>query len=171
VKQPGYFFYTGDWMKDPKIRILTLAARGLFASILEVLERTSPRGFLILNGRPLTDLEIARLTGGQAYPGQVSELLNELLDSGVLAIDPASGAYVLPLFLARRRSGVPAWLRRAVMDRCGHKCLHCGSEKDLQIDHIIAFAHGGDESDGNLQVLCRKCNMAKGPHHGKRRPR
>lgn len=45
----------------------------------------------------------------------------------------------------------------------------CGSEKDLQIDHIISVYKGAKEmiscdiinSYGNLMPICRKCNAQK----------
>jgi 5-methylcytosine-specific restriction endonuclease McrA len=48
---------------------------------------------------------------------------------------------------------------------CVHKeCQKCGSEVDLQIDHIKPrwkYPHLALEKD-NLQVLCEPCNMEKG---------
>jgi 5-methylcytosine-specific restriction endonuclease McrA len=40
-------------------------------------------------------------------------------------------------------------------------CTHCGSNKNIQIDHIIPVARGGRHSIGNLQTLCRSCNTSK----------
>jgi 5-methylcytosine-specific restriction endonuclease McrA len=35
----------------------------------------------------------------------------------------------------------------------------CGSKWDLELDHVVPFARGGDNSPGNLRFLCRKHNM------------
>lgn len=41
-------------------------------------------------------------------------------------------------------------------------CLCCGRGESLTIDHVIPMSKGGDNVVGNLQVLCFKCNSAKG---------
>jgi 5-methylcytosine-specific restriction endonuclease McrA len=35
----------------------------------------------------------------------------------------------------------------------------CNSTWDLEIDHIVPYAGGGDNSPENLRLLCRKHNM------------
>ena len=35
----------------------------------------------------------------------------------------------------------------------------CNSTWDLEIDHVVPFARGGDNSPGNLRLLCRKHNI------------
>ena len=42
------------------------------------------------------------------------------------------------------------------------ECVHCGSKSDLQVDHIIPVAKGGETVEKNLQPLCRLCNIKKG---------
>lgn len=53
-------------------------------------------------------------------------------------------------------------LRTRVMQRDGFRCRRCSTTSNLSIDHIIPVLAGGDDGDGNLQVLCRPCNSRKG---------
>lgn len=41
-------------------------------------------------------------------------------------------------------------------------CQNCGSENNLEVDHIIALVNGGRMWDkDNLRVLCHKCHIQK----------
>lgn len=40
-------------------------------------------------------------------------------------------------------------------------CVVCGNSKDIVADHIIPLSRGGDNSEANLQPLCRSCNSSK----------
>jgi hypothetical protein len=61
-----------------------------------------------------------------------------------------------------RRELIPREVRRAVFERDGGKCAQCGSNFDLQYDHVIPVAFGGATTIGNLQLLCADCNREKG---------
>lgn len=41
-------------------------------------------------------------------------------------------------------------------------CVNCGSYEQIQIDHIIPVSRNGRHSIGNLQPLCKFCNLSKG---------
>ena len=43
----------------------------------------------------------------------------------------------------------------------GYKCVNCGSEADIVIDHIIPLSKGGTNTIDNIQPLCRSCNSSK----------
>ena len=60
---------------------------------------------------------------------------------------------------------IPRRVRDEVFLRDGGRCTfkgtdgrRCNSKWNLQIDHIIPFALGGDNSPGNLRLLCGKHN-------------
>jgi len=52
-------------------------------------------------------------------------------------------------------------IRAEVIRRDGGRCVLCGAESDLHIDHIIPFSIGGSTHVDNLQVLCKPCNLSK----------
>lgn len=61
-----------------------------------------------------------------------------------------------------RRRFISHELRVGVLDRFGWSCCYCGSDQELQIDHIHPIARGGTSETQNLQVLCGPCNRRKG---------
>lgn len=62
----------------------------------------------------------------------------------------------------QRREPVPREIRRAVFERDGGRCRQCGSNFDIQYDHVIPVALGGATTVDNLQILCGECNRDKG---------
>lgn len=64
-----------------------------------------------------------------------------------------------------RRTKIPAWLRRAVMQRDGLTCGICAESvepDDVQLDHIIPVSLGGENRLENLRVTHSLCNARKG---------
>ena len=61
-----------------------------------------------------------------------------------------------------RRPRITREVRMAVFARDGGRCVDCGSDFDLQYDHLIPLALGGGSGVDNLQLLCADCNRRKG---------
>ena len=64
-----------------------------------------------------------------------------------------------------KKDRIPTNLRRSVIARDGHFCVYCDEDltnAEIHLDHVIPESQGGPTNYENLQVTCRKCNLAKG---------
>lgn len=52
--------------------------------------------------------------------------------------------------------------RHNVYRRDGYKCVYCGSDRNLTLDHMIPKSKGGENNWKNLVTCCGKCNRIKG---------
>jgi predicted restriction endonuclease len=55
-------------------------------------------------------------------------------------------------------------LREQVYKKYLGRCAYCGNSiayKEMQVDHILAKANGGEDELKNLNPLCRSCNHYK----------
>jgi HNH endonuclease len=52
-------------------------------------------------------------------------------------------------------------VKRAVWVRDNGKCRSCGSDENIEYDHIHPVSKGGNSEIDNIQLLCRPCNRAK----------
>lgn len=67
--------------------------------------------------------------------------------------------------MLQKKERIPLNLRRRVIERDGLYCVYCDddlSNAEIHLDHVIPESKGGETSYNNLQVTCRKCNLAKG---------
>lgn len=81
------------------------------------------------------------------------EVLKELIDEGAIfnSVTDKDG----------KRESIPQDVMDKVWNRDGGKCVICGSQENLEFDHIIPFSKGGATTYRNLQILCKKCNIGK----------
>ncbi len=80
-KNPWFKFYPSDWRADEALRLCSLAARGLWVECMALMHEAKPYGHLLVNGRRLTDAQLAVLVGVPV--DQVTALLGELENAGV----------------------------------------------------------------------------------------
>ena len=92
MKHPYLQFYTGDFLHDPGVRSVTLAARGLWMDMLCLMHQSNRRGYLEYpNGAPITPVQLARLVGHGL--DEVAALLQELDERGVYSYTPEGVIY------------------------------------------------------------------------------
>jgi hypothetical protein len=52
--------------------------------------------------------------------------------------------------------------KHRILKRDKFKCVYCGSQRDLTIDHVIPRSRGGKNTWANMVTSCGKCNHKKG---------
>lgn len=81
--KPWMKFYPRDWRADEKLRLCSLAARGLWVELMALMHSSDKYGALLVSGKQPTNDQLALLTGTTA--AQVIELIAELERAGVFS--------------------------------------------------------------------------------------
>jgi hypothetical protein len=85
MKRPAFQFYPADWRRDAALQSCSVAARGLWIELMCVMHDCEPYGVLSVNGKAMTNSQVARLVGEQEKT--IARLLAELEDAGVCSRD------------------------------------------------------------------------------------
>jgi hypothetical protein len=56
---------------------------------------------------------------------------------------------------------IPGDVRDRVWQEYSGRCAECKADQYLEFDHIIPVAKGGNNTQANIQLLCRRCNLTK----------
>lgn len=67
----------------------------------------------------------------------------------------------IPQIEPKRTRRITQKVKDLVWNRDGGKCVECGSNENLEFDHIIPFSKGGANTYRNIQLLCENCNRSK----------
>lgn len=82
MKKNYFKFYPGLWSGNRALRACSPAARGFFIDLLCLMH---PEGYLLINGQPVDDTQLSRLTGEPIK--SVRSWLKELGDAGIYLVD------------------------------------------------------------------------------------
>jgi hypothetical protein len=76
-EKPYAKWYGRDWLGDSALRMLDAADRGVWIDLLCVMMAGEPYGHLALNGKPMSDEQVARIIGMdvQAYKTHLAKLI------------------------------------------------------------------------------------------------
>jgi hypothetical protein len=92
AKLPAIHFYTGDWQKDNGVRFLSLAARGLWWEMIQIMHEADRRGYLEVNGLALDHRTLAARIGGRGTSSaQVKKLMDEMETLNIYSREDGSG--------------------------------------------------------------------------------
>jgi hypothetical protein len=83
----------------------------------------------------------------------------------IMPLELSKNSPSIPLATKWRSRTIPSVIRHAVWLRDHGQCTfvypngqNCGERMGLEIDHITAFAHGGDHASANLRLRCQQHN-------------
>lgn len=127
MKNPAFLFYPGDWFKDPALRSVSHAAKGVWMDMLCLMFECEERGVLATNGKPWTVQDIAAAVGGD--PRLTKNLVQELISKGV----------------ARRRDDGAIYCKRMVQD----EAIRAGARNRKQKERSESRFGHGDVTRGN----------------------
>jgi hypothetical protein len=82
---PSTRWYWNDWDNDLGLKLCSFAAQGLWMRMLSLAARSKPAGFISMNGRALSEQELADLVGHPET--EVTPLVRELEDHRVFSRD------------------------------------------------------------------------------------
>lgn len=85
MSAPWMKFYPSDWRSDPKLRMCSIGARGLWVEMLCLMHEAEPYGYLVSNGNAVTSRQLAVLAS--ISTGECMKYMLELVSAGVYSID------------------------------------------------------------------------------------
>ena len=76
MSEPWMKFYTSDWRADPRLKMCSPAARGMWIEMICLMHEATPYGHLLIHGQSPNEAQLASLTGIHIaeLPGLVAEL-------------------------------------------------------------------------------------------------
>ena len=184
AKAPGFWFFTGDWLKDPELRFCSIFARGLLVDLLCLCFESARRGYLSKpDGTARSDIEIVTAVSGSTAEEKLAALA-ELESSGVLSRDENG------VLFSRRiaRLGEVSTKRKQAGSKGGSKTQAKRKQNDDQTseqkrgvsdsvsDSVISHTHthtGGQPPDGGREgrgVRGRLGEVASVPGECRRSP-
>lgn len=83
AEMPWAKFFWSDWESDESLDLCSLAAQGLWMRMLCIAAKADPVGHVVINGRPLEVVDIAKLAG--STESECAPLLSELERNGVFS--------------------------------------------------------------------------------------
>ena len=99
---------------------------------------------------------------GVSVPDSSIESIKEQVREAMEAEDEEVIEVTVKLSNAKKRSRtITQAVKDRVWNRDGGKCVQCGSNENLEFDHIIPFSKGGANTYRNIQLLCEPCNRSK----------
>lgn len=106
MANPWLKFHPQDWRADERLRLCSLAARGLWLEMMCIMHRSEKYGFLLIAGKTPTDTQLAFQVG--TTPDEVVQLLAELRAAEVYSATSSGVIYSRRMVRDEKKSKINA---------------------------------------------------------------
>lgn len=131
-------------------RLIYKANKSLEVSISNIIAVESNANVIFISAK-------TKRGSGEFYIGKDAEIVEAYIEQSIKRFHRQ-----LDLQQTEGRSRhISQSVKNAVWSRCQGRCMQCASTQYLEFDHIIPFSKGGSNSENNIQILCRACNLSK----------
>ena len=83
MPDPWLKFFTSDWRADPRLKMCSPAARGMWIEMICLMHEATPYGHLLIHGQHPNEAQLASLTG--IHAAELPDLVAELERNGVFS--------------------------------------------------------------------------------------
>ncbi|TWT95813.1 HNH endonuclease [Botrimarina colliarenosi] len=149
---------TGARIDEHKGRMLLTDSRLMFESASKSIQITYPS---ILSWRASSDAIWISATNKPEFRFYFARNPNSLLSEKLSTVIRLYSQQVTRKVEGTIDRHIPRDIRQRVWQTYGGMCVECGDTEYLEFDHIVPVARGGSNSEQNVQLLCRKCNLTK----------
>lgn len=104
MADPWLKFYAADWRSDPRLKMCSAAARGVWIEMICLMHEATPYGHLLIHGQPPNEAQLASLTG--IPHAELPDLVAELERMGVFSRTKEGVIYSRKLVRMASRSAV-----------------------------------------------------------------
>lgn len=102
MTNPWMKFYASDWRSDPRLKMCSAGARGVWIEMICLMHEATPYGHLLIHGQPPNVAQLASLTGIPL--AELGQYLSELEQMGVFSRTKESVIYSRKLVRMASRS-------------------------------------------------------------------
>lgn len=101
---PWMKFYPSDWRSDPKLKLCSFSARGLWIEMIALMHESTPYGHLIVAGKQPSELQLCNMLGGQL--SDIQNCMNELESAQVFSRTKAGIIYSRRMVNDEKKAGI-----------------------------------------------------------------
>lgn len=163
VIKRDYFFHGTRLIDGMEMGICLIWDEEDIANIQQALDEQMP--FKWHSRNYLFGINLWEISKSETFlsPDELRSLFLEAVDRGRKKFERLKNKFsgLAGHHIERKREPIAEEIRIFVWRRDNGRCVRCGSQENLEFDHIIPIIKGGSNTARNIQILCEKCNREK----------